>query len=101
MRNNSIIERLQMLCGLDDGELDVIQEAVDEIERLRAAVQTQADEINRVCTMALEDKREIEKLRAALEPFARNVDAVSLIEALGHIEREHLHNARRGLEEKK
>jgi hypothetical protein len=43
---------------------------------------------------------EIERLRAALEPFARNVYAVSLSEALGHIEREHLHNARAALEPK-
>lgn len=40
----------------------------------------------------------IEQLRAALEPFARNADAVSLFEALGHIKREHLHDARAALE---
>jgi hypothetical protein len=32
-------------------------------------------------------------LRAALEPFARNVTAVSLGEALGHIKREDLNHA--------
>lgn len=36
---------------------------------------------------------EIKKLRAALEPFARNVDAVSLSETLGHITREDLWRA--------
>ena len=37
------------------------------------------------------------QLRAALEPFARNADAVSLAQALGHIERDHLLAARRAL----
>ena len=32
----------------------------------------------------------VAKLEAALEPFARNVKATSLREALDHIEREHL-----------
>lgn len=41
---------------------------------------------------------EIALLRTALEPFARNADAVSLFEALGHIKREHLHDARAALE---
>ncbi len=41
--------------------------------------------------------RENARLQAALEPFARNVNAVSLSEALGHISREHLLNARKAL----
>lgn len=40
----------------------------------------------------------IEELKAALEPFARNARAKSLMEALGHIEREHLLNARVALD---
>ncbi len=44
---------------------------------------------------------EVAKLRAALEPFARNVDALYLSKALGHIEREHLLKARAALNEQK
>jgi hypothetical protein len=50
--------------------------------------------------MRCEAAAEIERLRAALKPFARKADAVSLSEALGHIEREHLRQARRVLEGK-
>jgi outer membrane protein TolC len=40
----------------------------------------------------------IEALEAALQPFAQNVKAVSLSNALGHITREHLLNARAALD---
>jgi hypothetical protein len=46
-------------------------------------------------------RAEVERLQAALEPFARKADSLSLSEALGHIEREHLRAARRALEEGK
>ncbi len=38
-------------------------------------------------------------LRTALEPFARNVDAISLAKTLGHITREDLHRARMALKD--
>jgi hypothetical protein len=38
-------------------------------------------------------RAEIEELRAALEPFARNVQSISLSGALGHITREDLWRA--------
>ena len=40
-------------------------------------------------------KAEIERLRAALEPFQRNVEAISLSATLGHIGREDLWRARK------
>lgn len=43
---------------------------------------------------------EIEQLKAALQPFALNVNAVSLRDALGHITREDLLRARAALEPK-
>jgi hypothetical protein len=42
----------------------------------------------------------IERLRLALEPFARNADATSLSEALGHVSRDDLHRARDALSER-
>lgn len=41
---------------------------------------------------------QIDQLRKALEPFQRDVDAVSLFHALKHIGREELYNARRAYE---
>jgi hypothetical protein len=41
-----------------------------------------------------EKNAQIERLRAALEPFQRNVEALSLSSALGHIGRDELWNAR-------
>ena len=41
----------------------------------------------------------VAKLEVALEPFARNVNATSLREALGHIERKHLLDARAALKD--
>jgi hypothetical protein len=52
-----------------------------------------AEEVERLCA-------EVERLQATLEPFARNVESVSLSEALGHITREHLWEARHALEKK-
>ena len=42
-------------------------------------------------------RAENERLRAALKPFALDVNARSLAEALGHITREHLLDARAAL----
>ena len=44
-----------------------------------------------------ECRAEIERLRAALRPFAKNIYAVSLAEALGHIGRQDLERARDAL----
>ncbi len=43
-----------------------MEEAADEIERLRAAVAKQGEEINRICELSLADKTEIERLRAEI-----------------------------------
>lgn len=43
---------------------------------------------------------EIERLRTALEPFTRNVNAISLRRALGHVTREHLWQAQRAYEQR-
>jgi hypothetical protein len=48
----------------------------------------------------LDKLNRLKRMQAALEPFARKADAVSLSEALGHIEREHLREASRALEGK-
>jgi hypothetical protein len=59
----------------------------DEIERLRRLLEMSYPE----------QHAEIERLRAALEPFARNVNSLSLSGALGHITREDLWRARDAL----
>jgi hypothetical protein len=42
-------------------------------------------------------QKQIGYLRAVLEPFARFAEAGSLMEALGHINREHLSEARHAM----
>jgi hypothetical protein len=73
-----------------DTDAEVIGKLHAEIERLR-------NKWAASCYAELEADNE--RLRAALEPFARNVKAVSLMEALGHIGREHLLDACAALEE--
>lgn len=65
----------------------------NEVERLRATLKS-----GTVCIA--ERDAEIEQLTAALKPFALNVNAVSLRDALGHISREDLLRARAALEPK-
>ena len=84
---------------------------IAEIEGLRVEVAilrtTEAAEIERLRNNYFILKQDYDalraenaRLRAALEPFARNVEAVSLSATLGHITREHLWEARRALEPK-
>jgi uncharacterized coiled-coil DUF342 family protein len=74
--------------------------AVQENERLREGRDTMGDLWAREREARGKVEAKIERLKAALEPFARKADAVSLSEALGHIEREHLRKACRALEGK-
>ena len=60
----------------------------------RAEVQGLLVEHGRLTLELIATRARVAKLEAALEPFARNVNAISLREALGHIEREHLLDAR-------
>lgn len=115
-----IVERLRGHPGPDDSvtvqfRTMVAQrhEAADEIERLRRpgaqAVTTRdyreirgRSENHRCadCDIGDEMATEIERLQAALKPFALNVKAESLSDALGHITREDLLRARAALESK-
>jgi hypothetical protein len=61
-----------------------------EIERLRALMIGAAQ-------VTEDNQAKIKQLRAALEPFASDVDAVTLGDALWHITREDLHRARDAL----
>jgi hypothetical protein len=71
------------------------------IEALKSEVNVLKEDANNAMagmrSMIKTQRNTIEKMRAALEPFARNVDALSLSKALGHIEREHLWAARKAL----
>lgn len=75
-------------------------EAANEIKRLRAEVTTIRNTAKINLKVAQERGADNERLRAALEPFQRNVEAVSLFAALGHIGRDELWNARHAYEQK-
>lgn len=64
------------------------------VTRLRESIELLCTEISNLNLRHMEMTAEIERLMAALEPFQRDVEAVSLINALGHITREHLLAAR-------
>lgn len=86
------IERLEaLLRGADGHRVADNMVLRTKIMSLKAALAEETDALAKA-------EADNEQLRTALEPFARNVDAVSLSATLGHITREHLQNARRALE---
>jgi hypothetical protein len=84
------IERLRM--QLAETVPGAAREA--EIKRLQDHVASTEGAMQEMLEASRKADAKIKRLRAALEPFARNVDAVSLGEALGHINREDLQRAR-------
>lgn len=86
--------------NLDNLRQEGWPDAADEIERLKADAAKWQEVASQGIQIERELRAENEWMRTALEPFARNVDAVSLSEALGHIEREHLRKARAAMERK-
>jgi hypothetical protein len=90
-----IIERLRKYVPPQPeqaGPYGMMLVAADEIERLRAD-----KDVIRSQERNTAFEKDIQLLEAALEPFARNADARSLSEALGHISRDHLLQARAAL----
>jgi hypothetical protein len=112
---DDIVARLRSRSPYLDGSSAerVMDEAADEIERLKAWLLLIAEEaatVSNRATVAQFSLRvwegevttlraDIARLRAALKPFAVP-DKVSLIDTLGHIGREEIANARAALEPK-
>lgn len=109
--HTDIIERLRDRCdrkfinALCEDAAAEIERLLAEIERLRtqndmiftdAAALTQA--VDALAMASREQRVKVERLEAALQPFALNVKAVSLRDALGHISREDLLRARAALD---
>ena len=71
-------------------------------EQLRAVARSFTEQSIEAAAVneAIDLRARVAKLEAALEPFVQNVNAASLREALGHIEREHLLAARAALKER-
>ena len=76
-----------------------LNEARARVAELEAALAEKTGEAERQYDYNVSQIARVAKLEAALEPFARNVNAISLREALGHIEREHLLDARAALKD--
>ena len=72
-------------------------------EQLRAVARSFTEQSIEAAVPSIEAilalRARVAQLEDALEPFARKVDAKSLSEALGHIEREHLLAARAALKD--
>jgi hypothetical protein len=94
-RLRAVVVKTEADCkAVCDSYANENQQFHDEIERLTEVLQ---DCQSRAFQQRHELNAEIEHLRAALMPFAKNANAVSLSDALGHISREDLERAKEAL----
>jgi len=101
--NCRIDARLKMRLLAADFDRNIMETMDAELARLRADIDSLRLGLDASKHVHLKDNEyhqaEVERLRAALEPFQRNIEALSLSAALGHIGREELQNARRAYED--